>query len=94
MMMISRGLCVIALLVVLSACASDEEKLTMLKGDYFTADMLSQTYERKFDSVLVADNNQAMRKPLSPAAKAYGDSSSTWRIKKDLAERELNRFMR
>jgi hypothetical protein len=83
----------LVLLFFLTACESDATKLSMLRADYFTADMLSQAYARKLDSVLALDKNRTMVKPLSARARAYGDSLHDWRIKKDLAERDLNRFM-
>lgn len=76
------------------ACTSDADKLTMLKADYMTYDLVAQHYREKYDSLFLHEKKIGGHGTVGPLTKAYADSAYQAGIKRDLAERELNRFMR
>jgi hypothetical protein len=76
-------LCV-SFILTLSTCVSDADKLTRLQGDQMTASLLEQHYRERPAAFPHA--------PLD-SIRAWNDSAYAWGIKRQLAERELNKFM-
>jgi hypothetical protein len=84
---------ILALVIVVAGCTSDADKLSMLKSDYAIADLLAQHYQEKYDSLFKYEKDIGGHGIMGPKTRAYADSMHTYTIRRDLAERELNRFM-
>jgi hypothetical protein len=72
--------------MLLTACESDADKLTRLNGDRAVNCLLSEKYQREYEMV-------SLQKP-SHLKDSLTLQSVAWNTKCELAERELNRFMR
>lgn len=82
----ARG-CFISLLcaIALSACESDQDKLTRLNGDRAVNCVLAEKYMREYEMVMLQ-----VRTPLQDSLARMSTEYST---KCQLAERELHKFM-
>lgn len=81
-----RTACFISLVMVSTACESDEAKLTRLNGDRAVACLLAEKYHNEYEMV-------SLQKP-SHLKDSLTRQSVEWSTKCDLATREVNRFMR
>lgn len=74
-------------LLALSACQSDESKLSMLQGDRAIACLNAEAAQREYELA---------KAPKSPPSNvdSLGREYMSWTTKCELATRDLNRFMR
>lgn len=81
-----RTVCFLSLLA-LSACQSDESKLSMLRGDRAIACLNADAAQRE---------HELAKAPKSPPSNvdSLGRAYMDWTTKCELATRDLNRFMR
>lgn len=78
-----RAALLLCLLVLATACESEEGKLTRLRSDYATEKYLAIRYAR-----LLAQPGQP-----ADSMRVWKDSLYASQTKRDLAERSLNEFM-
>lgn len=75
-------------LVMLSACRSDADKLQRLEGDKAIACLSAEKYRREFELA------KAPKAPAFPKADSLLLRYMDFNAKCELAQRDLNRFMR
>lgn len=91
-----RTVCFISSVLLLTACESDTDELQRLNGDRAVACLLAQKYEREYLEARTPKCGTAtsIPTPRTPYIDSLGREWVEYKTKCELAERDLNRFMR